>query len=119
LQDIELVAQGMALMQSCREGATAAQLHFAQRGQAPVAADFACLARSHDWLSELRLLHHLICGTDVQSEAFAEGGLARLRRIMKMGPEVDFKQMITEPRGQCADVIDQILGQSEGQGNES
>ena len=119
LQDIELVAQGMALMQSCREGATAAQLHFAQRGQAPVAADFACLARSHDWLSELRLLHHLICGTDMQSEAFAEGGLARLRRIMKMGPEVDFKQMITEHRGQCAEVIDQILGQSEGQGNES
>jgi len=36
-----------------------------------------------------------------------------------MGPEVDFKQMITEHRGQCAEVIDQILGQSEGQGNES
>jgi len=27
--------------------------------------------------------------------------------------------MITEHRGQCAEVIDQILGQSEGQGNES
>ena len=118
LQDIELVAQGMALMQCCREGATAAQLHSAQSGQAPVKADFARLARSHDCLSDLRLLHHLICGTDVQDEAFAEGGLARLRRIMQMGPEVDFKQMITEHRAQCEDVIDQILGQSEGRGNE-
>jgi len=76
------------------------------------------LARSHYCLSDLRLLHHLICGTDVQDEAFAEGGLARLRRIMQMGPEVDFKQMITEHRAQCEDVIDQILGQSEGRGNE-
>ncbi|MDT2070979.1 MAG: glutamine-synthetase adenylyltransferase, partial [Planktomarina sp.] len=118
LQDIELVAQGMALMQNCREGATAAQLHNAQRGHAPMIADFALLARSHDWLSDLRLLHHLICGTGVQSEAFAEGGFARLRRIMKMGAEVDFKQMITEHRGQCAKVIVQILGQSEGHGNE-
>ena len=118
LQDIELVAQGMAVMQNCRAGATAAQLQSAQSGTAPVRADFARLARSHDWLSDLRLLHHLICGTDVQSEAFAEGGLARLRRIMQMGPEVDFKQMITEHRRQCAEVIAQILGQSEGQENE-
>ena len=118
LQDIELVAQGMALMQNCREGATAAQLQNAQCGHAPMIADFALLARSHDWLSDLRLLHHLICGTAVQSEAFAEGGFARLRWIMKMGAEADFKQMITEHRGQCAEVIVQILGQSEGHGNE-
>ena len=118
LQDIELVAQGMALMQNCPDGATAAQLHSAQHGQTPVIADFDCLARSYDWLSDLRLLHHLICGTDVQSEAIAEGGLARVRRIMQMGPEVDFKQVITEHRQRCAQVIDQILGQSEGQGNE-
>jgi [glutamine synthetase] adenylyltransferase / [glutamine synthetase]-adenylyl-L-tyrosine phosphorylase len=118
LQDIELVAQGMALMQNCPDGATAAQLHSAQHGQTPVIADFDCLARSYDWLSDLRLLHHLICGTDVQSEAIAEGGLARMRRIMQMGPEVDFKQVTTEHRQRCAQVIDQILGQSEGQGNE-
>ena len=118
LQDIELVAQGMALMQNCRHGATAAQLHSARHGQVPVIADFACLARSHDWLSDLRLLHHLICGSDVQSASITEGGLARVRRIMQMGPEVDFKQIITEHRVQCAEVIDQLLGQSEGQGNE-
>jgi hypothetical protein len=41
-----------------------------------------------------------------------------MRRIMQMGPEVDFKQVITEHRQRCARVIDQILGQSEGQGNE-
>ena len=118
LQDIELVAQGMALMQNCPDGATAAQLHSAQYGQTPVIADFACLARSHDWLSDLRLLYHLMCGTDVQSEASAEGGLARVRRIMQMGPEVDFKQVIAEHRQRCAQVIDQVLGQSEGQGSE-
>jgi glutamate-ammonia-ligase adenylyltransferase len=118
LQDIELVAQGMALMQNCPDGATAAQLHSAQFGQTPVTADFDGLARSYDWLSDLRLVHHLICGTDVQSEAISEGGLARMRRIMQVGPEVDFKQVIPEHRQRCARVIDQILGQSEGQGNE-
>ena len=118
LQDIELVAQGMALMQNCPDGATAAQLHSAQFGQTTVTADFDGLARSYDWLSDLRLLHHLICGTDVQSEAISEGGLARMRRILQVGPEVDFKQVIPEHRQRCARVIDQILGQSEGQGNE-
>ena len=108
----------MALMQNCPDGATAVQLRSAQHGQTPVIVDFDCLARSYDWLSDLRLLHHLICGTDVQSEAIAEGGLARMRGIMQMGPEVDFKQVITEHRQRCAQVIDQILGQSEGQGNE-
>jgi len=31
---------------------------------------------------------------------------------------VDFKQVIAEHRQRCAQVIDQVLGQSEGQGSE-
>ena len=119
LQDIELLGQGIALVHHCREVATAAQLHSGQSAAHLKVGALDELARSHDWLSDLRLLHRLMCGTDTQDAAVGEGGRARLFRIAQIDQDLDFEHIVLTKRAHCVQIIDGILGQIEGQGYES
>ena len=119
LQDIELLGQGIALVHHCREVATAAQLHSGQSAAHLKVGALDELARSHDWLSDLRLLHRLMCGTDTQDAAVGEGGRARLFRIAQIDQDLDFEHIVLTKRAHCVQIIDGILGKIEGQGYES
>ena len=109
LQDIELFGQGVALVQNCRELTTVAQLYSGQNAVFFMAADINELARSHDWLSDLRLLHRLMCGTDNHNASFGEGGRARLLRITQFDSDSNFEHVVVSRCMECAKIIDRIL----------
>jgi hypothetical protein len=105
-------------VQHCREVATAAQLHSGLSAEHVEVGVLDKLARSHDWLSDLRLLHRLMCGTNMQDAAVGEGGRARLFRIFQIDEDLDFEHIVVTNRAHCVQILDGILGQIEGQGYE-
>ena len=119
LQDIELFGQSVALVQNCRDLSTVAQLRSGQNAVCFKAADLDELARSHDWLSDLRLLHRLMCGTDNYDADFGEGGRARLLRITQFDSDSEFDLVVVRKRVECAKIIDCILVEIEGHKYES
>ena len=119
LQDIELFGQSVALVQKCHDLATVAQLRSGENAVCFMAADLDELARSHDWLSDLRLLHRLMCGTDNYDAAFGEGGRARLLRITQFDSDGEFDLVVVRKRLECAKIIDCILVKIEGHKYES
>ena len=111
LQDIELLAQGVALAGKCHDVGTRNQLLSGLSAKQPLASDLEFLAVSHEFLSDMRLLHRLMCGADTNVAAFGESGGARVRRIKMLDPDTDLEQIVFITRSKCAAVIDQMVGQ--------
>jgi hypothetical protein len=107
------------LVQNCRDLDTVAQLRSGQNSVYFLAADLDELARSHDWLSDLRLLHRLMCGTDNYAAGFGEGGRARLLGITQFDSDSEFELVVVRKRVECAKIIDCILVKIEGHKYES
>ncbi len=119
LQDIELLAQGVALARKCHDVEIRNQLLSGVSAMHLLASDLEFLAVSHEFLSDMRLLHRLMCGTDTNAAAFGESGGARVRRIKMLDPDTDLEHIIFITRAKCATVINQIVGQIVGQAHES
>jgi len=119
LQDIELFAQGVALTEKCHDVEIRAQLLSGLSAKHLFAVDLEFLAVSHEFLSDMRLLHRLMCGADTNVAAFGESGGARVRRIKMLDPDTDLEHIIFITRAKCATVINQIVGQIVGQAHES
>tara|TARA_B110000240_G_scaffold103566_1_gene117115 strand:+ start:230 stop:3010 length:2781 start_codon:yes stop_codon:yes gene_type:complete len=119
LQDIELLAQGVALARKCHDVEIRNQLLSGVSAMHLLASDLEFLAVSHEFLSDMRLLHRLMCGTDTTAAAFGESGGARVRRIKMLDPDTDLEHIVFTTRAKCATVIDQIVDQIVGQAHES
>ena len=119
LQDIELLAQGVALARKCHDVEIRNQLLSGVSAMHLLASDLEFLAVSHEFLSDMRLLHRLMCGTDTTAAAFGESGGARVRRIKMLDPDTDLEHVIFITRAKCATVINQIVDQIVGQAHES
>ena len=119
LQDIELLAQGVALARKCHDVEIRNQLLSGVSAMHLLASDLEFLAVSHEFLSDMRLLHRLMCGTDTTAAAFGESGGARGRRIKMLDPDTDLEHIVFTTRAKCATVIDQIVDQIVGQAHES
>ena len=110
LQDIELLAQGIALSQKCHDVGTPSQLRSGLSAKHFQASDINFLIVSHELLSDIRLLHGLMCGTGSNAAAFGESGCARVRRIKMLDPDTDFEHIVSTTRANCVSIIDQIVG---------
>ena len=115
LQDIELLAQGVALAGKCHDAGTRNQLLSGVSVKHLLASDLDFLAVSHEFLSDMRLLHTLMCGTDTNATAFGGSCGARVRRIKALDPDTDLQHIVFTTRAKCATIIDQIVGQIVGQ----
>ena len=115
LQDIELFAQGVALTEKCHDVEIRAQLLSGLSAKYLFAVDLEFLAVSHEFLSDMRLLHGLMCGSDTNVDAFGESGCARVRRIKMLDPDTDFEHKVFVIRNKCATIIDQIVSQILGE----
>lgn len=109
LQDIELLAQALALRTGCTDRATLEHLQAGVGSGHFSAADLSDLSTAYTVLSDLRTLHILMCKTGETVIELGEGSRARLHNLVGETANPSLEEHIASNRRLAAQGIDAIL----------
>jgi len=109
LQDIELMAQGIALAQRCFEFDTVLQLRSGVNSTFVNAIQLDELIKTFNLFSHLRLLDGLMCGEGQHRSELGSAGRERLQRIVALDRDEDLEQALISSRLQCVKIIDLLF----------
>ena len=109
LQDIELMAQGIALAQRCFEFDTVLQLRSGVNSTFVNPIQLDELIKTFNLFSHLRLLDGLMCGEGQHRSELGSAGRERLQRIVALDRDEDLEQALISSRLQCVKIIDLLF----------
>ena len=117
LQDIELLAQGIALAGGCYECDTGSQLYSGIKATFFDPIKLNKLVKIFEFYSHVRLINVLMCGRDLNRSELVLGARERLYQIIEFDGEVDLEQVLISSRLQCIKTIDSVLMDTKGLNN--
>ena len=114
MQDIELLAQGIALAGGCYEFDTVSQLYSGVKVTFFDPVQINKLVEIFEFYSHMRLLNVLMCGQDLNRSELVLGTRERVHQIVELDRDIDLEQVLFSYRLQCIKIIDSVLTNTKG-----
>jgi glutamate-ammonia-ligase adenylyltransferase len=114
LQDIELLAQGIALAGGCYEFDIVLKFYSGMKVNFFDSMQLEKLVEIFEFYSHMRLINVLMCGRDFNRSELALGARERLHQIVEADRGVDLEQVLISSRLRCIEIIDSVLMNTKG-----
>jgi glutamate-ammonia-ligase adenylyltransferase len=114
LQDIELLAQGIALAGGCYEFDISSKFYSGMKVNFFDSMQLEKLVEIFEFYSHMRLINVLMCGRDFNRSELALGARERLHQIVEADRGVDLEQVLISSRLRCIEIIDSVLMNTKG-----